>query len=122
MVRFVTRAERHQARLGTFKRWTQTLAIRGCAIAIVGFAIQFAFNSDTRARYEFLRGEVERMDGLNEELMAENEQLRLQIDGIVHDDRYLEQIARQEFAMIRKGEVLFKFPQPEPADDSPARP
>ena len=81
----------------------------GVALLIILGAVQYVFNAESRTHYNYLRGEVERMSDLNTSLTQENEQLRLQISGIQKDDRYLEQIARQEFGMIREGEMLYKF-------------
>jgi cell division protein FtsB len=91
------------------QRTAKVMVVRAGALAILVAAVQFAFNSDTRERSEYLQGEVQRMRTQNRDILAENERLRLQLDGINSDDRYLEQLARQEFGMIKDGEVLYKF-------------
>lgn len=94
---------------GSIRGWVKTVIVRGAAIAIVLAAGQYIFNSDSRARHDDLRADLDRVRGETEELSVQNERLRLQIAGIQHDDRYLEQVARHEFGMIRRGEVLYKF-------------
>lgn len=89
--------------------WVRVLGVRVLAVLVLIGGVQYVFNVDSRAQAVNLEDELSRLVELNEELAAENERLRLQIQGIQHDDRYLEQIARHEFGMIRKGEVLYKF-------------
>lgn len=44
----------------------------------------------------------------NERLTRENLAIRTEIDRLKHDLGYIENIARQEFGMIRKDEIIFK--------------
>ena len=90
-------------------QWLKAAMVRGVAVLIVLFAVQYVFNSDSRAKYFDLRADLDRLHQITTDLGIENERLRLQIEGIQHDERYLEQVARQEFGMIRKGEVLYRF-------------
>ncbi len=89
--------------------WFRVLFIRAAAVVIVLGAGQYVLNVDSRSQMGNMHGELDRMRELNRDLAANNERLRLQIEGVQHDDRYLEQVARHEFGMIRKGEVLYKF-------------
>ena len=82
-------------------------------VVVIG-AGQYVFNAESRDRYNYLRAEVERMQGLNSDLEFENERLRLEVHGIENDDRYKEQISREEFGMIREGELLYQFNAPTP--------
>ena len=43
-------------------------------------------------------------------LQRENELLREKIYRITKDDRYLEKVAREDFGLAKKGEIIFLFP------------
>ncbi len=91
------------------RRWLKTIVIRIGAIAVLLGAAQYVFTSDSRAQFDDLRSDYDRVQREKEELATQNQRLRLQIAGIQHDDRYLEQVAREEFGMIKKGEILYRF-------------
>jgi cell division protein FtsB len=57
-----------------------------------------------------LRGEKSRIDEQNYRLQKENEALRQRISRILHDNHYLEKLAREELNMVRPGEVIYRFP------------
>ena len=44
----------------------------------------------------------------NEQLTRENLAIRIEIERLKHDLDYIENIARQEFGMIRKDEIILK--------------
>ena len=91
------------------REWLHTIALRAFALIIVLGALQYVFNTQSRDQYHILVDEVDRIRELNRDLAYENERLQLRVRGIENDDRYLEQVARQEFGMIRKGEILYRF-------------
>jgi cell division protein FtsB len=93
----------------TNRQWLKTITVRVLALTLVLGGVQYVFNTQSRDQYHVLRGELDRMRELNRDLSYENERLQLQIQGIANDDRYLEQVARQEFGMIRRGELLYRF-------------
>jgi cell division protein FtsB len=41
---------------------------------------------------------------------TENDQLKREIEALKSDRRYLESIARKDFGLVRKNEVIYKFP------------
>jgi len=43
------------------------------------------------------------------ELEQTNEQLRAEIDRLIHDDAYLEQVAREKYGLLKKNERVFDF-------------
>jgi cell division protein FtsB len=61
-----------------------------------------------------LRGEKVSLDEQNYRLQKENETLRRRIFRLRTDDRYLEEVARQELNLVRPGEVVYRFPSTEP--------
>ena len=46
-------------------------------------------------------------------LRTDNEKLKLEIEALKGDRRYLESIARRDFGLVRPNEVIYQFP---PAD------
>lgn len=51
-------------------------------------------------------------------LKNENLKLVREVDALKNDRRYLESIARRDFGMVRKNEVIYQFPQAKPAEKS----
>jgi cell division protein FtsB len=49
-----------------------------------------------------------------QELKAENDKLRREIEALTTDRRYLESIARRDFGLVRKNEVIYQFRDKEP--------
>jgi cell division protein FtsB len=43
-------------------------------------------------------------------IRAENEQLKREIEALKTDRRYLESLARKDFGLVRKNEVIYQFP------------
>lgn len=64
-----------------------------------------------------LRGEKTQLDEQNFRLQKENDALRRRITRIRRDDRYLEKLAREELNLVRPGEVVYRFPAPNPPTD-----
>jgi cell division protein FtsB len=48
---------------------------------------------------------------------VKNENLKLvrEVDALKNDRRYLESIARRDFGMVRKNEIIYQFPTQKPA-------
>lgn len=60
--------------------------------------------------YRRLSEERRLLEERSQALQRENELLREKIYLISKDDRYLEKIAREEFGLARKGEIIYLFP------------
>ena len=45
-----------------------------------------------------------------DQLQRANSLLRNEIDSLSHDDRYIEQVARSTFNLVRDGEIVYQFP------------
>ena len=88
------------------------MVVRAVALAILIGAFQWVVNAESRAKMDDLRQELGRVEELNLGLQDQNARLRLQVEAVRTDDRFLEQVARQEFGMIKKGEVLYRFGPP----------
>lgn len=59
--------------------------------------------------YEMKR-EKQRIDQSVSELSAENQKLRLSIEGLRSDRHHLERIARKELGLVRPNEIIYQFP------------
>ena len=81
----------------------------GFALPTVYAASVYALNPDGRTQQHRLRTELERLHGANASLAERNERLRLQIAAIRYDDRYLEQVAREDLGLVNDGEVIYRF-------------
>jgi len=46
-----------------------------------------------------------------ETLKGENLKLVREVDALKNDRRYLESIARRDFGLVRKNEIIYQFPQ-----------
>ncbi len=46
-----------------------------------------------------------------EALKGDNLKLVREVDALKNDRRYLESIARRDFGMVRKNEIIYQFPQ-----------
>lgn len=51
---------------------------------------------DVQSRFDLLKGE--------------NQKLVREVDALKNDRRYLESIARRDFGMVRKNEIIYQFP------------
>ena len=60
-----------------------------------------------------LNREKQLMQKRLEELHAENDQLKRELEALKSDRRYLESIARKDFGLVKKNETIYQFP---PAD------
>ena len=98
------------------------LAVRVVALVVLLVAGQYVFNAESRAQSIEIEDELRRMVEQNDGLADENRKLRLEAASIQRDDRYLEKIARQEFGMIKKDEVVYHFlVDPPPLRAAPRR-
>lgn len=43
-------------------------------------------------------------------IRAENDQLKREIEALKTDRRYLESLARKDFGLVRKNEIIYQFP------------
>jgi cell division protein FtsB len=56
-----------------------------------------------------LNRERKDMDIRMEALKADNDRLRREIEALKTDRRYLESIARKDFGLVRKNEIIYQF-------------
>jgi len=56
-----------------------------------------------------------------ETLKGENLKLVREVDALKNDRRYLESIARRDFGMVRKNEIIYQFPPQSKTDNENAK-
>jgi cell division protein FtsB len=58
-----------------------------------------------------LRRELKEIERTNTELRQENEKLRAEIDNLRTNKKYIEELARRELGLVKKGEIVYQFDQ-----------
>ena len=72
-------------------------------------------------RIHHLKKEKQEVQRRFEELKAENEKLKREIEALKTDRRFLESIARKDFGLVRRNEIIYQFPAAEkPVTQGPA--
>lgn len=61
-------------------------------------------------RIYHLTKEKEEIQKRAAQIKAENDQLKREIEALKSDRRYLESLARKDFGLVRKNEVIYQFP------------
>jgi cell division protein FtsB len=58
-----------------------------------------------------LRRELKEIQRANVELQQENERLRAEINNLRTNKKYIEELARRELGLVKKGEIVYQFDQ-----------
>lgn len=88
--------------------------VNGALVALfIGAAL---FDDDGVVRHERLSEELDRVRTLNTDLDQQNHQLRATAEALRHDERYVEQVIRDELGWVRADELVFIFEAPETRD------
>ena len=81
-------------------------------ILAVTFILYFTiFGERGLLRIYHLNKEKQDVQQKLETLKNENLKLVREVDALKNDRRYLESIARRDFGMVRKNEIIYQFPQ-----------
>ncbi len=56
-----------------------------------------------------LRRELKEIERVNMELQQENDRLRAEIDNVKTNKKYVEELARRELGLVKKGEIVYQF-------------
>lgn len=81
-------------------------------IIAVTFILYFTiFGERGLLRIYHLNKEKQEVEQKLETLKGENAKLVREVDALKNDRRYLESIARRDFGMVRKNEIIYQFPQ-----------
>ena len=62
-------------------------------------------------KYYGVASELDEILAQNEQLREANTALRQEIDKLKKDPVYLEEVARRQFDLIKKNEVIYEFPE-----------
>ncbi len=77
----------------------------------VTFILYFTvFGDRGLLRIYHLNKEKQEVQRRLESLKGENQKLVREVDALKNDRRYLESIARRDFGMVRKNEIIYQFP------------
>ncbi|MCD6152779.1 MAG: septum formation initiator family protein [Syntrophobacterales bacterium] len=76
-------------------------------ILFMGFLI--LFGNKGLVDYFSLKGKLFAIKATNERIVKENSMLKKKITLLRHDLRYIENIARNELGMVKKGDIIYKF-------------
>ena len=79
----------------------------GVILFILYFTI---FGERGLLRIYHLNQEKEEVQKRASALQLENDQLKREIEALKSDRRYLESIARKDFGLVRKNEIIYQFP------------
>jgi cell division protein FtsB len=85
--------------------------------AAIAFILYFTvFGERGLLRIYHLNKERQEVQRRLETIRGENQKLVREVDALKNDRRYLESIARRDFGMVRKNEVIYQFPQQKPEE------
>lgn len=80
--------------------------------AIILFILYFTvFGERGLLRIYRLTEEKKDLEKKARESKAENDRLKREIEALKTDPRYLENLARKDFGLVRKNEIIYQFPQ-----------
>jgi len=67
------------------------------------------FSPDGVMNYRTVQKQLQAVQDENLKLSAENKQLKIEIEKLKSDPTYLEELARKDYGLIKKNEVIFDF-------------
>ena len=79
-------------------------------LLLVSVMIFFTFFGDKGLLQVYrLRRELKEIGRVNMELQQENDRLRTEIDNLRTNKKYVEELARRELGLVKKGEIVYQF-------------
>ena len=60
-------------------------------------------------QYYSTKEELHQLQIANEALRTENKALQVELDKLQNDKSYLEKVAREQFGLIKKNEIIYDF-------------
>jgi cell division protein FtsB len=87
---------------------SQNIGLSFTILLLFALFIYIVFSPHGYSDLALLKKEQSKLVQKNERLTRENLDIRIEIDRLKHDLGYIESIARQEFGMIRKDEIIIK--------------
>jgi cell division protein FtsB len=80
-------------------------------VAVVVILYFTVFGDRGLLRIYHLNREKNEVQSRLDSVKNENMKLGREVDALKNDRRYLESIARRDFGMVRKNEIIYQFPQ-----------
>jgi len=65
-----------------------------------------------------IQKELARIQEANKKMEEENQKLKEEVRRLQQEKRYIEEIARRELGMVKKGEIIYQFDLPIPGKES----
>jgi len=94
--------------------------IPGLAVAFILYFTVFGERGLLRIYH--LNKEKQQVQLRLEAIRNENMKLVREVDALKNDRRYLESIARRDFGMVRKNEVIYQFQQQQKTEEAKTKP
>ena len=96
--------------MGPFKGYNKRVLIT--VLMLVSVRIFFTFFGEKGLLQVYrLRRELKEIESVNMELRQENERLRAEIGNLRTNKKYIEELARRELGLVKKGEIVYQFDQ-----------
>ncbi len=81
----------------------------GLLILLFVFIVSVIFYEDGLFSYIKMKVQISRIDRTIKKLEKENISLSQEIDRIRTDDKYLEEVVRMKYGLLREGEKLYRI-------------
>jgi cell division protein FtsB len=96
--------------VGRLKGFNRKIVIT--ILLLISVMIFFAFfgNKGLLQVYR-LKKELKEIERGNMELQRENKRLRAEIENLRTNKKYIEELARRELGLVKKGELVYQFDQ-----------
>jgi cell division protein FtsB len=96
--------------VGRLKGFNRKIVIT--ILLLISVMIFFAFfgNKGILQVYR-LKKEFKEIERANMELQRENKRLRAEIENLRTNKKYVEELARRELGLVKKGEIVYQFDQ-----------
>lgn len=81
----------------------------GLLLAFIGLLLLFFMPGRGLLHYRNLRKQAEALRTENQQLRDSNQKLDAEIKRLKTDDKYLEELARKEYGLLKKNEEVYEF-------------
>jgi len=96
--------------MGPLKGYNKRVLITVLMLVLVMIFFTF-FGEKGLLQVYRLRKELKEIERVNMELRQENERLRAEIGNLRTNKKYIEELARRELGLVKKGEIVYQFDQ-----------
>jgi cell division protein FtsL len=96
--------------MGPLKGYNKRVLITVLMLVLVMIFFTF-FGEKGLLQVYRLRRELKEIERVNMELRQENERLRAEIGNLRTNKKYIEELARRDLGLVKKGEIVYQFDQ-----------